>query len=79
MHSLQTATVKILQEKQEFGRSNRYWIEKGTTRVIRNAQKALLPVGLLKSALEKAIIAGEQGGHPVPTTGDIDEYDEDES
>jgi len=44
---------------------------------VRNAQKALLPIGLLKTALEKAIIAGEQGGYPVPTTGDIYDYDED--
>jgi len=78
MQTGQTATVKILQGRQEFGRSNRYWIEKGTTRVIRNAQKALLPVGLLKTALEKAIIASEPT-HPVPTAGDIDEYDEEDS
>jgi len=79
MQTGQTATVKILQEKREYGnRSNRYWIEKGTTRVIRNAQKALLPVGLLKSALEKAIIASEPT-HPVPPAeGDIDEYGESE-
>jgi len=75
MQTGQTATVKILQGRQEFGRSNRYWIEKGTTRVIRNAQKALLPVGLLKSALEKAIIASVG----MPPAGDIDEYEEDES
>jgi len=71
--------VKILQEKQEYGnRGNRYWIEKGTTRVIRNAQKALLPIGLLKTALEKVIIVSERngvGGQP----GDIDAYDEDDS
>jgi len=74
MQTGQTATVKILQEKREYGnRSNRYWIEKGTTRVIRNAQKALLPVGLLKTALEKAIIASE--GQMV-SVGDIDEYEE---
>jgi len=74
MQTGQTATVNIYQEKREFGRSNRYWIEKGTTRVIRNAQKALLPVGLLKTALEKAIIASEG----MPPAGDIDEYDESE-
>jgi len=72
MQTGQTATVNIYQEKREFGRSNRYWIEKGTTRVIRNAQKALLPVGLLKTALEKAIIASEG----QIAKGDIDEYDE---
>jgi len=41
MQTGQTATVNIYQEKREFGRSNRYWIEMGTTRMIRNAQKAL--------------------------------------
>jgi len=75
MQTGQTATVKILQGKQEFGRPNRFWIEKGTTRVIRNAQKALLPIGLLRSALQKAIIASEG----MPPAGDIDEYDEDDS
>ena len=55
----QTASVNVWQSKFEKGRENRFWIEKGTTRAIRNAQKALLPVDLLKSALQKAIAKGE--------------------
>lgn len=54
----QTASVNIWQSKTEYGKENRFWIEKGTTRAIRNAQKALLPVELIKSALQKAIAKG---------------------
>ena len=41
------------------GRKNPTWIEKGIARAERNAFKARLPVQLFKTALQKAIAAGE--------------------
>lgn len=55
----QTASVNVYQSKMDYGKENKFWIEKGTTRAIRNAQKALLPVELLKTALQRAIAKGE--------------------
>lgn len=58
-HTGQTASVNVYQSfTTATGKEDRFWVEKGTTRAIRNAQKALLPVGLLKIALQKAIQQG---------------------
>lgn len=54
-----TSSVVIRQGETEYGRVNPNWIEKGCSRAIRNAIKARLPVQLFKTALQKAIAAGE--------------------
>lgn len=54
-----TSDVVIKQAETENGRRNPHWIEKGCARAIRNAIKARLPVQLFKTALQKAIAAGE--------------------
>ena len=53
------SSVVIQQNKKENGRENPHWISKGCSRAIRNAIKARLPVQLFKTALKKAIAAGE--------------------
>lgn len=45
--------------ERENGRVNPTWVEKGIARAERNAIKARLPVQLFKTALQKAIAAGE--------------------
>ena len=47
------------QTENENGRVNPHWIEKGIARAERNAIKARLPVQLFKTALQRAIAAGE--------------------
>lgn len=54
-----TSDVVVRQKETENGRANPNWIEKGCSRAIRNAIKARLPVQLFKSALQRAIAAGE--------------------
>ena len=54
-----TSSVVVKQTETENGRINPHWIEKGSSRAIRNAIKARLPVQLFKTALQKAIAAGE--------------------
>ena len=54
-----TSSVVIQQNQNENGRINPHWISKGCSRAIRNAIKARLPVQLFKTALRKAIAAGE--------------------
>ena len=54
-----TSSIVIQQNKKENGRDNPHWISKGCSRAIRNAIKARLPVQLFKTALQKAIAAGE--------------------
>ena len=54
-----TSSVVIQQNKVENGRENPHWISKGCSRSIRNAIKARLPVQLFKTALKKAIDAGD--------------------
>ena len=54
-----TSSVVIQQNRNENGRDNPHWITKGCSRAIRNAIKARLPVQLFKTALRKAIAAGE--------------------
>ena len=54
-----TSSVVIQQNQNENGRINPHWISKGCSRAIRNAIKARLPVQLFKTALRKAIDAGE--------------------
>lgn len=49
----------IKQKETENGRVNPHWIEKGIARAERNAIKARLPVQLFKTALQKAIAAGQ--------------------
>ena len=49
----------VKQCEMENGRKNPTWIEKGVARAERNAIKARLPVQLFKTALQKAIAAGE--------------------
>ena len=49
----------IQQNQNENGRINPHWISKGAARAIRNAIKARLLVQLFKTALKKAIDAGE--------------------
>ena len=53
-----TSSVVIQQNKREGSRDNPNWIAKGCSRAIRNAIKARLPVQLFKTALQKAITAG---------------------
>lgn len=55
----ETSSVVIQQNQTEHGRINPNWIAKGSSRAIRNAIKARLPVQLFKTALQKAITAGE--------------------
>ena len=59
IHTGQTASVNVSQSKISYGKESKFWIETGTSRAIRNSQKALLPVHLLKTALQKAIAKGE--------------------
>ena len=54
-----TSDIVVKQKEKENGRINPNWIEKGCRRAIRNAIKARLPVQLFKTALRKAIAAGE--------------------
>ena len=54
-----TSDVVVRQKETENGRVNPNWVEKGCSRAIRNAIKALLPVQLFKTALQKAILAGD--------------------
>ena len=54
-----TSSVVIQQNQKENGRINPHWISKGCSRSMRNAIKARLPVQLFKTALQKAIDAGE--------------------
>ena len=54
-----TSDIVVKQKEKENGRINPNWIEKGCSRAIRNAIKARLPVQLFKTALRKAIAAGE--------------------
>ena len=54
-----TSSVVIQQNQKENGRINPHWIAKGSSRAIRNAIKARLPVQLFKTALRKAIAKGE--------------------
>lgn len=49
----------VKQCEMENGRKNPTWIEKGIARAERNAIKARLPVQLFKTALQKAIAAGQ--------------------
>ena len=49
----------VKQCEMENGRKNPTWVEKGVARAGRNAIKARLPVQLFKTALQKAIAAGE--------------------
>ena len=54
-----TSDVVVKQCENEHGRINPNWVEKGCGRAMRNAIKARLPVQLFKTALQKAIAAGE--------------------
>lgn len=54
-----TSERVVKQCEMENGRINPTWIEKGIARAERNAIKARLPIGLFKTALQKAITAGE--------------------
>ena len=54
-----TSERVIKQTEIESGRKNPHWVEKGVARAERNAIKARLPVQLFKTALQKAIAAGE--------------------
>lgn len=54
-----TSERVVKQTESENGRINPTWIEKGITRAERNAIKARIPVQLFKTALQKAIAAGE--------------------
>ena len=54
-----TSEVVIQQNQNENGHNNPHWISKGSSRAIRNAIKARIPVQLFKTALQKAIAAGE--------------------
>ena len=54
-----TSERVVRQVERENGRVNPHWIEKGIARAERNAIKARLPVQLFKTALQKAIAAGE--------------------
>ena len=54
-----TSSIVVQQNQNENGRINPNWISKGCARAIRNAIKARLPVQLFKTALQKAIAAGE--------------------
>ena len=54
-----TSERVVKQCETENGRKNPNWIEKGIARAERNAIKARLPVQLFKTALQRAIAAGE--------------------
>ena len=54
-----TSERVVKQTECEHGRTNPNWIEKGIARAERNAIKARLPVQLFKTALQKAITAGQ--------------------
>ena len=54
-----TSERVVKQCELENGRVNPHWIEKGIARAERNAIKARIPVQLFKTALQKAIAAGE--------------------
>ena len=54
-----TSERVVKQTETEHGRVNPNWIEKGIARAERNAIKARLPVQLFKTALQRAIAAGE--------------------
>ena len=54
-----TSERVVKQCELENGRVNPHWIEKGCARAERNAIKARIPVQLFKTALRKAISAGE--------------------
>ncbi|MYK44199.1 MAG: hypothetical protein F4039_08960 [Gammaproteobacteria bacterium] len=54
-----TASSCVYQSQTEYGKENRFWIEKGSTRARAKAQRELLPVALLKQELQRAITAGE--------------------
>ena len=54
-----TSERVVKQCECENGRVNPHWIEKGIARAERNAIKARIPVQLFKTALQKAIAAGE--------------------
>ena len=54
-----TSDVVVRQRETENGRVNPNWVEKGCSRAIRNAIKARLPVQLFRTALQKAIAAGQ--------------------
>ena len=55
----ETSDVVVRQKETENGRVNPNWVEKGCSRAIRNAIKARLPVQLFRTALQRAIAAGE--------------------
>ena len=54
-----TSERVVKQTESENGRVNPHWIEKGIARAERNAIKARIPVQLFKTALQKAIAAGQ--------------------
>ena len=54
-----TSERVVKQCEIENGRVNPHWIEKGIARAERNAIKARIPVQLFKTALQKAIAAGQ--------------------
>lgn len=54
-----TSERVVKQTEKENGRVNPHWVEKGCARAERNAIKAHLPIQLFKTALQKAIAAGE--------------------
>ena len=54
-----TSERVVKQSECENGRVNPHWIEKGIARAERNAIKARIPVQLFKTALQRAIAAGE--------------------
>lgn len=54
-----TSERVVKQCEKENGRINPHWIEKGIARAERNAIRARLPIQLFKTALTKAIAAGE--------------------
>ena len=54
-----TSERVVKQTECENGRRNPHWIEKGIARAERNSIKSRLPVQLFKTALQKAIAAGE--------------------
>ncbi len=55
----ETSDVVVREKETENGRVNPNWIEKGCSRAIRNSIKARLPVQLFRTALQRAIAAGE--------------------
>ena len=54
-----TSQRVVKQTETENGRVPPHWIEKGIARAERNAIKARLPIQLFKTALQRAITAGE--------------------